>query len=447
MTADRRGLLGPVAARLALAFVAVAVGSILLLSILLLLAARRDVAHLSRQQQDDTVAEVARAAAVAIGQAGGWSGADLDAAITIGADAGGRVAIVDQTGRPVTPPPAIRPSGRVVTSEVITNGRRVGTVEVTFPKSQLTTPQRHLRDALIATVAAGAGLAAVLALAVAVAVSRRITRPLVTLTSAAQAVGHGDRTARVGDIPAPGEFRELAVAFDTMADSLAQQDGARRALVADVAHELRTPLTILRGTLEAMADGVITTTPGQLLSTRDDVLRLQRIVEDLETLAAADAAGLGLETAPVDLASIAAGSAATLNQQFLAAEIRVETKLEPAIISGDSARLHQVVANLLTNALKFTPAGGRVEVRVHPDGNQAVLDVIDTGIGIPADELPHVFDRFWRGAQAQNVAGNGVGLTVVAELVRAHGGRASVESEPGRGSRFSVTLPLVRGAV
>src|SRR6516225_1782324 len=178
------------------------------------------------------------------------------------------------------------------------------------------------------------------------------------------------------------------------------------------------------------------TAPGQLLSTRDDVLRLQRIVEDLETLAAADAAGLGLETAPVDLASIAAGSAATLNQQFLAAEIRVETKLEPAIISGDSARLHQVVANLLTNALKFTPAGGRVEVRVHPDGNQAVLDVIDTGIGIPADELPHVFDRFWRGAEAQNVAGNGVGLTVVAELVRAHGGRASVESEPGRGSRF-----------
>jgi signal transduction histidine kinase len=227
-----------------------------------------------------------------------------------------------------------------------------------------------------------------------------------------------------------------------MADSLAQQDEARRALVADVAHELRTPLTILLGTLEAMADGVVATTPAQLLSTRDDVLRLQRIVEDLETLAAADAAELGLQTAPVDLASIAAGSAAALGQQFLAAEISLETHLEPAIVHGDSARLHQVVANLLTNALKFTSAGGRVEVRVHPGSNQAVLDVIDTGTGIPADELPHVFDRFWRGAQAQNVAGSGVGLTVVAELVRAHGGTAKVESEPGQGSRFSITLPL-----
>jgi signal transduction histidine kinase len=442
VTVNRRGLHGPVAARLALVFLAVAVGSILLLSILLLLAASRDVAHLSRQQQDDTVAEVARAAAVANNQAGGWTGADLDAAITIGADAGGRVAIIDQTGRPVTPPPARRPSGRSVTKDVMANGRPVGTVEVTFPNSQLTTPQRHLRDALIATVAAGAGLAAVLALAAAVAVSRRITQPLVTLTAAAQAVGHGDRTARVGEIPAPGEFRELAVAFDSMADSLAQQDAARRALVADVAHELRTPLTILRGTLEGMADGVVTTTPAQLLSTRDDVLRLQRIVEDLETLAAADAAGLGLETAPVDLASIAAGNATALKQQFLAAEVSLETKLEPAMVTGDSARLHQVVANLLTNALKFTPAGGRVEVSVHPEGDQAVLEVTDTGIGIPEEEVPRVFDRFWRGAQAQSVAGSGIGLTVVAELVQAHGGTTAVESESGRGSRFSVTLPL-----
>jgi two-component system sensor histidine kinase BaeS len=427
---------------LALAFVAVAIGAILLLSLLVLFAAGRDVTQLSRQQQDNAVTDVARAAAAAYSQAGAWANANLGTAITVGADAGGRVAVVDQMGRPVTPPLTPGSSERLLTRDVIVNGERVGTVQVVFPKSQLTSPVRHLRDALTATVAAGAGLSAVLALAVGVAVSRRITEPLVRLTAAARAVGRGDRTARVGDIPAPGELGHLAVAFDTMADSLDEQDAMRRALVADVAHELRTPLTILQGTLEAVADGVVSATPAHLSSMRDDVLRLTRIVEDLETLAAIDAAGLALETAPVDLAGVAAAAAAALSQQFQAADLRLETQLEPTVVKGDSHRLHQVITNLLTNALKFTRPGGQVKVEVRPDGANALLVVSDSGIGIPAEELPHVFERFWRGTQAQSIAGSGIGLTVVAELVRVHGGRAKVESEPGQGTRILITIPL-----
>jgi two-component system, OmpR family, sensor histidine kinase BaeS len=311
---------------------------------------------------------------------------------------------------------------------------------VRFAARGLTSAGRHLRDALVGTVATGAGLAALLALAMAVIVSRRITRPLVALTRTAQAMEGGDRAARVGDVAAPGELGELARAFDRMAEALAEEDSLRRALVADVAHELQKPLAILQGTLEGMADGVVKTTPAQLSSLHDDVLRLGRIVEDLETLAAAEAAGLSLDTRPVDLAEVAGSAAIQMRPQFEAAGLHLDSNLAPVVVEGDGDRLHQVVMNLLTNALKFTPAGGRVRLEVAGNGSTARLTVADTGSGIPAADLPRVFDRFWRGAHT-GAAGSGIGLTVVAELARAHRGTVDVESEPGQGTRVSVSLP------
>ena len=255
----------------------------------------------------------------------------------------------------------------------------------------------------------------------------------------------GDRTARVGKIRAPGELGTLAGAFDRMADSLDLQDSLRRLQVADVAHELRTPLTVLQATVEGMADGVVAATPDQIASVHDEVLRLIRIVEDLETLAAADAIGLIVSPVPVDLARVAASAAAALGPQFETASLALETNLRPVMVSGDPNRLHQVVTNLLTNALKFTPAGGRVEVETGHAGaaadGAAYLSVADSGHGIPPDELPHVFERFWRGAQARTVTGSGIGLTVVQRLVDAHAGTIRIESEPGSGTRVSVTLP------
>ena len=188
------------------------------------------------------------------------------------------------------------------------------------------------------------------------------------LIGVARATGSGDRTARAGDVRGPGELRDLAIAFDQMADSLARQETVRRNLVADVAHELRTPIAVLQAGHEAMLDGVAEPTPAQLTSLRDEVLRLARMVDELQRLASAEAAALQLTLVPCDLAAIAAAAVDSLAATFEAADISVERRLAEVQILADPRRLHEVLVNLLTNAVKFTPSGGRVTVETGPDG-------------------------------------------------------------------------------
>jgi len=172
------------------------------------------------------------------------------------------------------------------------------------------------------------------------------------------------------------------------------------------------------------------------------VLRLARMVGDLQTLAAADAAALHLTRRPCDLADIAAAAADSLVGRFEAAGITLDRKLTAVGIDADPRWLHQVITNLLTNALKFTPAGGRVTIAAGPtEAKQAVLTVTDTGTGIPADELPRIFDRFWRGRQAAQLSGSGIGLAVAAELARAHDGQLTARSQLGEGTELTLTLP------
>jgi two-component system sensor histidine kinase BaeS len=170
------------------------------------------------------------------------------------------------------------------------------------------------------------------------------------------------------------------------------------------------------------------------------------MVSDLQTLAAADAAALHLSRRPCDLAEIAGAATDSLTNQFEAAGITVTRRLVAAEVLGDPRWLHQVITNLLTNALKFTPPGGRVTVQVGPHAVEAVLTVTDTGPGIPADELPRIFDRFWRSPQAAQISGSGIGLAMAAELTRAHGGQLSARSQPGQGTEMTLVLPLVPAA-
>jgi two-component system sensor histidine kinase BaeS len=324
---------------------------------------------------------------------------------------------------------------------VVVHRQRVGVAVVRFTGSGLAAANHTLQTALLRAIAGAAGLAAVLALLTGLAVARRITRPVGELIAVTRAMGRGDRTARVGRIPAPGELRELATAFNQMANTLDRQEQLRRALVADVAHELRTPIAVLQAGHEALLDGVAEPTPSQLASLRDEVLRLARMVGDLQTLAAAEAAALQLALRPADLADIAATAADSLSGRFEAIGVSLERRLDPAKILADPGRLHQVITNLLTNALKFTPPGGQVTLRTGLDDGDAVLQVTDTGVGIPADELPHIFDRFWRGQGAARVSGSGIGLSVAAELARAHGGQLTASSQPGHGTEMTLTLP------
>jgi signal transduction histidine kinase len=166
------------------------------------------------------------------------------------------------------------------------------------------------------------------------------------------------------------------------------------------------------------------------------------MVDDLQAMAAADAAVLQLTRERHDLANIAGSAADSVARRFETAEVTLDRQLAPAPVLADERWMHQVVTNLLGNALKFTPAGGTVTIRTRQDGSRAVLQVADTGIGIPADELPRIFDRFWRGRAAAQTSGSGIGLAVAAELARAHGGTLTAASQPGEGTRLILTLPL-----
>jgi len=429
--------------RLALAFLGVALAAVALLAGLTAAFAAADVSSLASRQRAQLTHAIAVAAGSAWDRSHGWSSADLSATLDLAAHTGAGTRIVDQSGRVVAQSPGFpgHAHGAQLSRPIVAQGERAGTAVVRFTGSGLGGADEALRIALLRAIAGAAGLAALLALLTGLAVARRITRPVTQLILVTRAMGSGDRTARVGPVAAPGELRELATAFDQMADDLDRQEQLRRDLVADVAHELRTPIAVLQAGHEALLDGVAEPTPEQLASLRDEVLRLARMVGDLQTLAAADAAAVQLKLRPGDLAGIAATAADSLAGRFEAAGIRLQRQLGPAPVLADARWLHQVVTNLLTNALKFTPSGGRVTIETAPAGDQAVLRVRDTGSGIGAEELPRIFDRFWRGKQASAVSGSGIGLAIAAELAQAHGGQLTAASQPGQGTEMTLTLP------
>jgi two-component system, OmpR family, sensor histidine kinase BaeS len=433
--------------RLALTFLAIALAAVALLAGLTAASAAADVANLTNQQRSQLTNAIAVAAGAAWDKNDSWASADLSPVLDLAKQAGLDVRFRDQAGHTVGSSPGFAAqsgaqSGAQSSAPVLVGGQRVGDVTARFTGSGLSAADRVLESDLLRAIAGAAGLAALLALLTGLVVARRITRPVARLLTVTRAMTTGDRTARAGPIRAPAELRELGAAFDQMASTLDRQDQIRRDLVADVAHELRTPVAVLQAGHEALLDGVTEPTPAELTSLRDEVLRLARMVGDLQDLAAADAAALHLERRPCDLAQIAAAAADSLARRFEAAGIAVDRQLSQAQVLGDPRWLHQVSTNMLSNALKFTPPGGRVIIGTRQAGPDAVLDVTDTGPGIPADELPHVFDRFWRGQKAAQTSGSGIGLTVAAELAKAHGGRLTAASQPGHGTQMTLTLPV-----
>jgi two-component system, OmpR family, sensor histidine kinase BaeS len=436
---------GTLGLRLALAFLGVALAAVALLAGLTAAFAAADVSALSVQQRTDLARAVAFAAGVAWDRNNTWSAADLSLVLDQASGTGAAVQIRDQAGRVIaTSKGFAQASGPQQNPSITVRGQRVGTAMVRSTGSGLGAADRVLKTALLRAIAGAAGLAALLALLTGLAVARRITRPVTRLIAATRAMAAGDRAARVGEIRTAGELRELAAAFDQMAGTLDRQEQIRRNLVADVAHELRTPIAILQAGHEALLDGVAEPTPAELSSLRDEVLRLARMVGDLQTLAAADAAALNLARQPADLAELAAAAADSLARRFEAAGITLDRQLAASPVLADPHWLHQVITNLLTNALKFTSSGGRVTITVQTTGGEAALRVTDTGTGIPAAELPRIFDRFFRGQQASHISGSGIGLAVAAEVAQAHGGRLTASSElegPGRGTQLTLVLP------
>jgi two-component system sensor histidine kinase BaeS len=428
--------------RLALAFLSVALAAVALLAGLTAAFAAADVSALAARQRTELTGAIAVASGAVWDRNNSWASADLAPVLDLAARTGADIQVRDQAGHVVASSPGFAAqAGPQSSNPVVVRGQRIGEALVRFTDSGLGAADQALRAALLRAIAGAAGLAALLALLTGLAVARRITRPVTRLIAVTRAMASGNRAARAGEIRAPGELRELATAFDQMAGTLERQEQIRRDLVADLAHELRTPIAILQVGHEALLDGVTEPTPAELASLRDEVLRLARMVGDLQTLAAADDAALHLARRRCDLADVAAAAAGSLARRFEAAGITLDRRLAASPVLADPHWLHQVITNLLTNALKFTPAGGRVTISTRQAGPDAVLEVTDTGIGIPVGDLPHIFDRFWRGRQAAQTSGSGIGLAIAAELARAHGGQLIASSQPGHGTQMTLTLP------
>jgi signal transduction histidine kinase len=295
-------------------------------------------------------------------------------------------------------------------------------------------------DSVTAVLVVAAAVAALVAIVLAVVLARRIARPIEQLAGAAGQIAEGDLAARVPE-EGPTELRALAAAYNTMAERLAEQEAIRREFVVNASHELRTPLTNLQGYLEALRDGVIPPDPATFDSLREEVDRLTRLAASLSVLAGEEREPA--EPGPVELDALVRVSAELAAPALARRSVSLDVAAEPGlVVIGRADELTQVLANLLQNAVRYTPAGGRVEVTAERAAGGVVVRVANTGPGIPAEDLPRVWERFYRVEKSRDRTrgGAGVGLAIVRQLVEGAGGQVGASSE-GDWTTFWFRLP------
>jgi two-component system sensor histidine kinase BaeS len=291
----------------------------------------------------------------------------------------------------------------------------------------------------------GGLLAVAIALILTFLLSRRILAPVKALTSATREFGKGNFSHRV-DFKDEGEMGELARSFNAMADDLERNERLRRNMVADIAHELRTPLSNLRGYLEAASDGLVKLDEATVHSLTEEASSLSRLVNDLQELSLADAGELKLVFQPEDISRLITETVTVLQAKASAKNIEISTDLPAELpeVNIDSHRIKQVLYNLMDNAVAHTGPEGRITVTARQEEDFLNISVADTGEGIPAEDLPMIFERFYRVDKSRTRAtgGTGLGLTIAKRLVEAHGGRIDVRSRPGKGTTFTFSLPV-----
>jgi signal transduction histidine kinase len=325
------------------------------------------------------------------------------------------------------------------------NGQQVGTLVYTEP---LPTRPMFIIVFLLPSVGLVTCFAGALTLIIGSLLMRRVVTPLVDVIATAQEVAEGDLSVRV-KVRGSSAIRSLSDSFNQMADSLERNDRERRNMLADIAHELRTPLTIMRGRLEGILDGVYPLAEDQIAPALEEVYVLDNLVEDLRLLTLAETRKLSLDCRAVNLGEIAEGTASLFEAEAEDKGIVLTTRIEPDLppINADPQRIGQVIGNLLSNALRYTPENkGQIILTVRQVQKNIELNVQDNGPGISEEDLPHLFDRFWRGEKSRTRAegGAGLGLTIAKQLVELHGGTIEVESKLGEGTKFRVSLPTVQ---
>ncbi|HEY8477546.1 MAG TPA: ATP-binding protein, partial [Chloroflexota bacterium] len=311
----------------------------------------------------------------------------------------------------------------------------------------LAVPPADLGDAwlvLAPRFAPAAGGALLVATVVAIFLARSIAGPIVAMTRASEEMARGRYNQRI-PLEGEDEIGRLAAAFNAMAERVAHSDRTMRDFLANVSHDLRTPLTAIQGFSQAMVDGTLRrpedyAEAGAIIHQQAE--RMRRLVEDLLLLSKLEAGQLVLSREPVDLAELARVCVRRVEPQAATQDVRVAVEAHPTPpLVGDAHRLEQVLDNLLDNALKHTPSGGTVTVRVAPKGDRTLLSVHNTGSYIPSEEIERIFERFYQVERSRAKGGSGLGLAIAREIVQAHGGEISAWSSLDEGTTITVLLP------
>ncbi len=294
--------------------------------------------------------------------------------------------------------------------------------------------------------------AALVATGVSALIARRVVTPVHEMMAASRQIAQGNYGRRVALPPNRppedlDEMGQLAHSFNQMAAQLEESDALRRQLIGGVSHELLTPLTVIKGSMEGLLDGVLPPEPETFQQVYHEASRLQRLAADLQELSRVEAEAYNLHVQPVDLGTLVNEVAHRLRRQFEDKEVALRVHLPSglAMAEADSDRLTQALINLMGNALQYTPSGGQVDVTLQREKDNVMITVVDTGVGIAAEHLPHLFTRFYRvdKSRARASGGSGIGLTIARHLVEAHGGRIWAESAGvGQGSMFAFSLPI-----
>jgi signal transduction histidine kinase len=296
------------------------------------------------------------------------------------------------------------------------------------------------RSLLIAIAVAG-----LVGLLLTLLLSQSILIPIDALTSASRAMEKGDLNQRV-EVKSKDELGQLGKAFNSMAEGLNRLEQLRRNMVTDVAHELRTPLSNIRGYLEALRDGVVEPTPEAIASIHEEAMLLNRLVDDLQELALAEAGQLDLVRQPVDLREVVQKAVQSLNNQTSEKNVSIEVLLpdDLPLVEADAERMGQVLRNLINNAAINTPTGGEICIEARVCDSQVAVSIKDNGVGISKEHLPFVFERFYRAdrSRARSTGGAGLGLAIVKQLVEAQGGQVEINSQIDVGTTVTFTSPI-----
>lgn len=360
------------------------------------------------------------------------------------------IILIDSNGNVLHPVPPYRAGDYLAPLQyaqgipVMVNGQSVGTILAIGSAPPLSEQEQQYLDRTNQALVVSALGAVVIALGLGLVLARTLTRPLRELTAAIRAMARGQLGIAV-PVRSHDEIGELTASFNQMSADLGRSNQLRRQMTADIAHDLRTPLTVIGGYVESLGDGVLEPTPERFDILKDQVQYLLRLVEDLRTLSIADAGELKLDLNRVSPEALLSQAAAAFQRLAEQKQITLRLACEPGLtdIDVDEIRIAQVLGNLLSNALRYTPEGGSIVLSACHEASRVVLSVQDNGAGMTSEVLPHVFERFYRADPARHgESESGLGLAIAKALVEAHHGTVTAASEGiGRGSVFSVYLP------